>query len=180
MAYTRAQMMESRAEGRKLTEALSKGWRPDPVAVPIQLQRGESCYAYTSAQIWQYLEGDSTYIHKSRGGFGLLGAALVTGTAIGNSARKSKAAREAAPRFRAVDQGQLFLTDRRFAFQGQTQWTDIWFDDIRMSTCDGTSITLHISGAPPTQLHTWPIDYHFALFHFLSNGNIIQIPADAG
>lgn len=180
MPYTRAQMQESRAEGRKLTEALAKGWRPDPVSVPLQLQRGESCYAYNSAQIWQYLEGDGTYIHKSRGGFGLMGAALVAGTALGNSARKSKAAQEAAPRFRPVDQGQLYLTDRRFAMQGQMQWTDIWFDDIRMSSCDDSSITLQLSGLPATQLHTWPIDYYFALFYFLSNGNIIQIPEETG
>ena len=33
-------------------------------------------------------------------------------------------------------------------------------------------------GRSPHPLHTWPIDYYFALFHFLSNGNIIQIPAD--
>jgi len=180
MAYTRAQMMESRAEGRKLTEALAKGWRPEPVAVPMQLQRGESCFASNSAQIWQYLEGDGSYIHKSRGGFGLLGVAVVAGTAMGNSARKARAAKEAAPRFRPIDQGQLFLTDRRFAFNGQAEWIDIWFDNIRMSSCDGTSITLQISGAAPAQLHTWPIDYYFALFHYLSNGNIIQIPADAG
>ncbi len=180
MPYTRAQMQESRAEGRKLTEALAKGWRPDPVSVPLQLQRGESCYAYNSAQIWQYLEGDSTYIHKSRMGFGIMGAALVAGTALGNSARKSKAAKEAAPRFRPVDQGQLYLTDRRFAMQGQVQWTDIWFDDIRMSSCDGSSITLQLSGLPATQLHTWPIDYYFALFHFLSVGSIIQIPEETG
>lgn len=178
MPYTRAQIVESRAEGRKLTEALSTGWQPDPVAVPIQLQRGESCYAYNAAQLWQYLEGDGTYIHKSGGGFGLLGVAFAAGTAIGNSARKSRAAREAAARFRPVDQGTLYLTDRRFAVQGQAQWTDLWFGELRMSSCDGSSITLHMSGLPPMQIHTWPIDYYFALFHFLSTGNIIQIPAD--
>lgn len=178
MPYTQAQMAESRAEARKLTEALTNGWRPKPMAVPLQLQRGESCFAHNDAQLWQYLEGDDTYIHKSRIGFGLLGAAVVAGTAIGNSARKSRAARESAVRFRPVDQGHLYLTDRRFALQGQYQWFDIWFDHIRMSSCDGTSITLQLSGQAPTQLHTWPIDYFFALFHFLSNGNIIQIPTD--
>jgi hypothetical protein len=107
-----------------------------------------------------------------------MGLAVVAGTAMGNSARKSRAAKEAAPRFRPVDQGHLYLTDRRFALQGQMQWTDIWFENIRMSSCDGTSITLQLSGAPATQVHTWPIDPYFVLFHFFSDGNIIQVPAD--
>jgi hypothetical protein len=178
MAYTREQTRESRAHARKLTEALSSGWRPEPVRTPIQLQRDEHCYAQSNAQLWQYLEGDSSYIHKSRGGFGLVGVALVAGTAAGNSSRKRRAAREAEPRFRPVDQGSFFLTDMRFAIQGQAQWTDLWYEDIRMSSCDGNSITLHIANMPPTQLHAWPIDYYFALYHFLTNGDIIEIPPD--
>jgi hypothetical protein len=129
-------------------------------------------------QIWQYLEGDGTYIHKSRMGFGLVGLAVVAGTAAGNSARKARAAREAAPQFRPVEQGPFSLTNMRFAVQGQSQWIDFWFENIRMSSCDSNSITLHVAGAPPAQLHMWPADYYFALYHFLANGEIIQIPDD--
>jgi hypothetical protein len=178
MPYTRAQIQESRAEGRKLTTALSNGWRPEPMRTPIQLQPNEDCYAQGNMQIWQLLEGDGTYVHKSRGGFGLLGLAVVAGTAAGNSARKSRAARQAAPRFRPIEQGPFFLTNMRFAVQGQSEWVDLWFQNIRMSSCDGTSITVHIVGAPPTQLHMWPVDYYFALYHFLANGDIIEIPDD--
>jgi len=178
MTYTHAQIKESRAEARRLTEGLSNGWRPEPIRTPIQLQPNERCYAHSNAQLWQYLEGDGSYIHKSRGGFGLLGMALVAGTVAGNSARKKQAAREAAPKFRPADQGHLFLTDMRFAIQGQMQWIDLWYENIRMSSCDGTSITLHIADLPPTQLHVWPIDYYFALYHFLANGDIIEIPPD--
>jgi len=178
VTYTRAQVIESRGHARKLTSALSGGWRPEPIGTPIQLGPGERCYAQAEAQLWQYLEGDGSYIHKSRGGLGLLGMAVVAGTAAGNSSRKRRAAREAAPRFRPVDQGSFFLTDRRFAVQGQTQWVDLWFENIRMSSCDGTSITLHIANLAPTQVHVWPIDYYFALYHFLANGDIIEIPPD--
>ena len=178
MPYTRAQMMESRAEGRKLTEALSKAGSQIQSPFRSSCSGGKAATRTTARRLWQYLEGDGTYIHKSRRRFRPAGGGPRAGTAIGNSARKSSAAREAAARFRPVDQGQLYLTDRRFAVQGQAQWTDLWFDELRMSSCDGSSITLHMSGLPPMQMHTWPIDYYFALFHFLSTGNIIQIPAD--
>ena len=178
MAHTREQTRESRAHARKLTEALSSGWRPEQVRTPIRLQSNEHCYAQSNAQLWQYLEGDSSYIHKSRIGFGLLGMAVVAGTAAGNSSRKRRAAREAAPQFRLVDQGAFFLTDMRLAIQGQMQWIDLWYENIRMSSCDGISITFHIADAPPTQLHVWPIDYYFALYHFFANGDIIEIPPD--
>jgi hypothetical protein len=178
VVYTQTQIKESRGEGRRLTEGLSRGWRPEPIRVPIQLQPGEHCYAHGNAQVWQFLEGDSSYVHKSRLGFGLVGMAMVAGTAVGNTARKSRAAKEAAPRFRPVEQGPFYLTDRRFAIQGQTQWVDLWFSEIRMASCDSVGITLHISGLPPTQLQMWPIDYFFALYHFLANGEIIEIPPD--
>ena len=70
------------------------------------------------------------------------------------------------------------MTDMRFAVQGQTQWVDLWYQNIRMSSCDGTSITIHITDIPPTQLHVWPTDYYFALYHFLANNKIIEIPPD--
>lgn len=176
MPYSQDQIKQSRAEGRKLTEALRSGWRPAAISVPVRLAPGESCYAQGPVQIWQYLEGDGTYIHKSRIGFGLLGAAVVAGTAAGNKARASRAAQEAAPRFRYVDEGHLYLTDRRFAFQGRMQWVDFWHESVRLATCDSTSITFQTAGSPATQFYIWPIDYFFALFHFLAYGEITQIP----
>jgi len=176
--YTPAQVNVSRAAARRLTAALAAGQRPQAIQVPFRLSDNETCYAQGPAQIWQFLEGDGTYVHKSRGGFGLVGLALVAGTAVGNNARRSRASREAVPRFRPVDQGTMYLTDRRFVIQGQTQWTDIWHENIRVANCDGNSITFELSGAPPMQLHIWPIDYHYALFHYLAYNDIISIPPD--
>ena len=178
MSYTREQVKASRAEGRKLTAALAAGQRPTAKTVPFRLSPDEACYAEGPAQLWQFLEGDGTYVHKSGGGFGLLGLAVVAGTAAGNRARRSRAGREAAPRFRPVDEGTVYVTDKRFVIHGQTQWTDLWFENIRVATCDGTSITFELSGAPPMQLHVWPIDYYFALFHFLAYNDIIEVPPD--
>lgn len=178
MAIARDQVIASRAEARKLTAALSAGQRPTVQPVPFRLTPGEACYAQGPAQLWQFLEGDGTYVHKSRGGFGLLGLALVAGTAAGNARRRSRAEQEAAPQFRPVDQGTIYLTDKRFTLQGQAQWTDITFENVRVARCDSVSITFELFGAPPLKVLAWPIDYYFALFHFLAYNDIIQIPSD--
>lgn len=180
MPYTRDQVKASRAEARKLTAALAAGEKPQAITVPFRLTPGETCYAQGQAELWQYLEGDGTYIHKSRGGFGLVGLAVVAGTAAGNRSRRQRAEQEAAPRFRPVDGGTIYLTDKRFLLQGQTQWTDLWHENVRASNCDGSSIIFQLSGAPPIQLFAWPIDYYLALFHFLAYNDILRIPADEG
>jgi len=51
---------KSRAEARRLAEALQNGWRPTALTVPIQLGPGEYCYSVGNAQVWQFLEGDGT------------------------------------------------------------------------------------------------------------------------
>ena len=180
MSYTPAQINESRAHARKLSASLAAGQRPQAIQVPFRLADGETCYAQGSAQLWQFLEGDGTYVHKSRGGFGLVGLALVAGTAVGNSKRRARAGREAAPRYRPVDEGVVYLTDRRFLVQGQMQWTDIWYGNIRVASCNGFSITFELSGASPMQLHVWPIDYYYVLFHYLAYNDVLQVPPDVG
>jgi hypothetical protein len=86
-------------------------------------------------------------------------AARLTSNILGNQARKAKAAREAAPQWRLVDQGTLYLTNRRFAVQGQVQWHDLWFQHVRISDCDGQIIRLEMSGSPPTALEILGPDY---------------------
>ena len=79
-----------------------------------------------------------------------------------------------------MDEGTIYLTDQRFVLQGRMQWTDFWHENVRVATCDGSSITLELSGAPPVKLHVWPIDYYIVLFHYLAYNNIIEIPPDPG
>jgi hypothetical protein len=148
------------------------------MAVPIQLAPGEQCYAQGVGQIFVFQEGDPSYVHKSAFGFGLTGLAMVAGTAIGNSNRRARAEREAAPAFRPADYGPLYVTDQRFAIQGQRQWIDLWYHNVRMTSCDGSGILFRMADLPPMQVEVWPVDYFFALFHFLANGNVIQIPDD--
>ena len=164
-----AHVKSSRSEGRKLSVALASGWRPTGIAVPIQLRPGEVCYAHGQVQLWQFLEGDGSYIHKTRFGLSAVGLAMAAGTVAGNAARKSRAAREAEARFRPVDDGVLYLTDMRFAIHGRMQWTDLWYEDIRMVSCDSVGLTVQASGIPAIQLFSWPIDYFFVLYHYLAN-----------
>jgi hypothetical protein len=178
VASTPDYVKSSRAEGRKLSKALSDGWRPSGQNVPIQLRPGENCYGQGKTRVWQFLEGDGSYLHKTRFGFSAVGVAMAAGTVVGNTARKARAAREAAPRFRQVDEGPFYLTDMRFAIQGKMQWTDLWYNEIRMIDCDSASITINASGIPPIKIDAWPADYFYVLYHFLVNDKIIQVPPD--
>jgi len=166
---------ESLSIGQELVRSLSAGWQPPPIAPPFHLPPSESCYSSHQAQLLQMLEGDDTYVHKSRGGYGMVGLAAVAATAVGNSARRRRAEREAAARFRPVDQGTLHVTNRRFALQGRTQWVDLWYSDIRMSYCDGAAVTLELSSIPPIQLHAWPAFAVFVMFRYLAYGEVVQL-----
>jgi hypothetical protein len=62
--------------------------------------------------------------------------------------------------------------------QGRMQWADLWFQDIRMITCDSAGITIQSSGNPPIQLYALPIDYFFVMYHFVANHHVIEVPPD--
>jgi hypothetical protein len=42
---------KSRVEARNLAEALSTGWQPSTLVVPIQLGPGEQCYSRGKVQL---------------------------------------------------------------------------------------------------------------------------------
>jgi hypothetical protein len=162
------------AAGDRLADGLSSGWRPPEMRAPFHLGPNESCFSQENTEVLQYLEGDGTYTHTSASGSGAIGVALVVGSMIGNHARRQRAASEAAPRFRVVDGGRMYLTNRRFSVQGQHQWIDLWFEDIRMSSCDGASVNLTMGSIPAVALRVWPAPYHFALFRWLAHGEIVR------
>jgi hypothetical protein len=160
--------------GQELVAALKAGWRPSPRPAPFHLPAGEVCYSQHAAQVSQLLEGDGTYLKKSTFGIGLVPFAMMATNAVGNSARKHRAAREAAPRFRPIDAGPLYLTNKRLAIQGQ-QWIDLWYDDIRMSYVDESAVTLELAGSTPVQLQTWPAYWVFAMLRFVAHGEIVEL-----
>lgn len=166
---------QSLAAGQQLTGALARGWRPAPIRVPFHLPPGECCYSHHQGDIAQLLAGDGTYVKKSTFGIGVLPFAMMAANAVGNSHRRNAAAREAMPRFRLLDSGNVYLTDRRLAIQGRMGWIDVWYQDIRMSYCDGIAVRLEMAGAPPLRLCAWPAYWIYAMIRFMSLGEIVDL-----
>ncbi|MEU9406847.1 hypothetical protein AB0E08_14350 [Streptomyces sp. NPDC048281] len=162
------------AAAERLAQGLTSGWRPEAMQVPVHLASGEGCFAHENAQVLQFLEGDGTYLHKTSFGFSLVGLAMTMGTAIGNQARRRRAMQEAEGRFRPVDGGRMYMTNHRIAVQGRHQWIDLWFEDIRMSSCDTSCVYLTMGHTPPVALRVWPAPYHFTLYRWLAHGEIVH------
>ncbi len=173
---------ESRRYGRELAIAFSQGASPQPVAVPIHLQPGEACFGQVPVTVVQWLEGDDSYIRKSGGymlgggGVGVLwNTARLTANVVGNKSRKKAAEREAAGAWRPVEQGQLYLTNRRFAIAG-SQWIDLWYSEIRTSDVSFGCIRMQISGMPSTALDIPHVDYWFVMYSMLAHGRVMMPP----
>jgi hypothetical protein len=177
------QIDASRRAGRELAQAFIAGARPTPVQVRLALQPGEFCVGQVPVAVLQWLESDGAYMHKSGGwmiGGGVVGtmlsAAVITTNVVGNQARKSRAAQEAAAQWRQIDSGHLFVTNRRFCIQGATQWNDIWFHHVRMSDCDSQAMILQLDGNPPTALTVPAADYWFVMFNKLAYDKVMMPP----
>ena len=164
----------SLAAGQELVAALRGGWTPTPQPSPFHVRPGEACYSSHRARVSQMLEGDGSYVKKSTFGIGLVPFAMMASNAVGNSVRKHRAAREAEARFRPIDAGALYLTNKRLAIQGQ-QWHDIWYDDMRMSYASEQAIILELAGGPPVQLETWPAYWVFDMLRFVAHGEIVEL-----
>jgi hypothetical protein len=178
---------QSRRAGRELAAAFADGSQPRAVSARVALYPGEFCAGVTTARILQWLGSEGEYYKKSGGymfGGGGVGVAYnafrLTSNLVGNKARKAKAAREAAFKWRAVEQGNVFLTNRRFCIQGGSQWIDLWHSEIRMAHCNGEAIELEISERPRTALQMCLADYWFVMFNKLAYDRILLPPAANG
>jgi hypothetical protein len=165
---------DSRTTGQELVASLRSGWRPTPMEPPFRVEPGEVCYSAHDVQVLQSLEGDGAWVKKRTYGIGLIPFAMMAGNAVGNSARKRAAARDAQAVFRPVDGGRLFVTSERLAIQGH-QWIDVWYRNIRNSYCDEGAITLELSGSSPVQLRTWPAYWVFAMMRFVAWGEVVSL-----
>jgi hypothetical protein len=178
---------ESRHAGRELAITFASGAQPKPVHVGLSLYPGEFCVGFIAGLVLQWLDNDVEYTKKSGGymlGGGGVGIAYnatrLTSNLLGNGIRKARARHQAAFRWRTVDQGNIFITNRRFAIQGAAQWIDLWYEDIRMADCNGQAIELQISGVPRTALQIWPPDYWFVMFNKLAYDRVFLPPAASG
>lgn len=182
---TATALAESRKAGRELAQAFNQGAQPQEVPVGIVLPAGEFCVGVTAGSVLEWADSEGQYMKKSGGyvfgggGFGMaFNAARLTTNVMGNSIRKARAGREATFQWRPLDQGRLFVTNRRFAIQGASQWIDLWYQDIRMADCNGRAIELEMSGSPRTALEIPVPDYWFVMFNKLAYDRIVMAPED--
>jgi hypothetical protein len=175
----------SRKAGRELAQALNQGAQPQEVPVGIALPAGEFCVGVTAVSVLEWADSEGQYMKKSGGyvlgggGIGLaFNAARLTTNLVGNGIRKSRADREAAFQWRPLDEGRLFVTNRRFAIQGARQWIDLWYQDIRMANCNGRAIELEMAGNPRTALVIPTPDYWFVMFYKLAYDRVVMPPDD--
>ena len=182
---TATALAESRKAGRELAHAFNQGAQPQEISVDIVLPAGEFCVGVTAGSVLEWADSEGQYMKKSGGyvfgggGFGMaFNAARLTTNLMGNSIRKGRAGREAAFQWRPLDQGRLFVTNRRFAIQGARQWIDLWYQSIRMANCNGRAIELEMSGSPSTALEIPAPDYWFVMFNKLAYDRIVMPPED--
>jgi hypothetical protein len=186
MAYSTATALaESRKAGRELAHAFNQGAQPQAVSASIVLVAGEFCVGVTAGSVFEWADSDGQYVKKGGGyvfgggGFGMaFNAARLTTNVMGNSIRKARAGREATFQWRPLDQGQLFITNRRFAIQGARQWIDLWYQNVRLADCNGRAIELEMSGSPRTALQIPAPDYWFVMFNKLAYDRIVMPPDD--
>jgi hypothetical protein len=171
------ELEESRTAGRELALAIKNGTDIPTVPCPIRLQPGERCFGAGDVGVMQHLSAEVEWTQKRGGGWGI-GSMLVMGAAnaVGNSSRKAAARRQAAPQWRPVDRGPMWLTNQRFAIQG-SNWIDLWHTNVNLSQCDGLTIELHLSGLPPTRLRTSFADWWYVMFQWVAFG-ILTMPEE--
>ena len=173
--YTKgaAAVISASPTGFDLAKWLRSGWTPTPIQAPFPLQPDETCVGVVDGVVEQWLEGDGSYVHKSvawAGGVGGLALGAAT-SAIGNARRRAKAAKEAAERWRAVDNPRIYITNQRFAMQGR-QWVDLWYPTLRTVTYDQAGVVVQTAGASAMRLRMLPPDYWFVLLRHLAYGEI--------
>ncbi|MGK5682413.1 hypothetical protein [Actinoplanes sp. URMC 104] len=174
---------ESRRSGRQLAGAFNGGAEPQPINSRVALQRGEHCYGEIPAHVYQFLEGDGSYMKRSGGwtmGGGVFGAMIsavnVTSNAVGNARRRAQAARDAQGQWQHVESGTIYLTNRRWSINTGSTWHDWWFNGVRMSDCDGKMITLELVDLPRTGLVTPHPDYWYVMFSKLAYDRVHMPP----
>lgn len=159
---------DSRVAGRQLTAAIQRGEPIHTIACPMRLQPGEHCVGTSQVGLMQFVGADVTWTEKRGGGWGI-GSMLVMGAvnAVGNSRRETEARRKAAPQWRLVDTGQMWLTNVRFAVQG-SEWINLWHENIDATNCDGLSIEVHYAGMPPTRIRINYADWWFVMLNWVA------------
>jgi hypothetical protein len=147
----------------ELAMTLAAGERPGPTyqapsAFPPRFATDETFWVSGGFALSRWFApGDGSYESRTTfiGGGGLLGVALgaatLTGSAVGNARRRRAAAEAAIPRWNVVDQGFLWVTERGVYLQslraGVTAWD--WWSIHTAEMVAPATVQLQADGTDP-------------------------------
>jgi len=170
----------------ELTAHLSAGrFLPVVADSGITLVEGECLHYEVPYGAWVFCGADVQYSksYLAVGGGSVLGVAALGatlgGSALFNQHKKSRAAAQAAPQWRFVENGVLHITNGRFGMAGQTGWRDIWFDHIRKIEIYPDGLVVYLDGAEPLKIGGIAPYWLWAVYTWLTRGQIVQMPYDA-
>ena len=174
---------ESILAAAEFSAGLRAGCRPNPIPAAIQLFENEQVYADAPVQVVQFAEAEVTYQQQNNIYFGESASEMI-GFAVGqhlvNRSQQRKAEAMAAAQWRVVDEGNVYLTNGRFACALRQQWVDLWYQELRASQCDGDGVILWYEGMPPTKLRFAHPEWMWVMFRHLAYGEAawVEVPPE--
>ncbi|MGH2965124.1 MAG: hypothetical protein ACRDMH_07060 [Solirubrobacterales bacterium] len=161
-----------------LSDSLNSGGRLQPISGSITLPAGELLYAQAEVECFQHVPVDIDYREPGLFVFGdpdFVAGALLTALFLRHR-RRRQLKKLAAPQWRSVDSGTLYLTSRRLVLQGQQGWVNFWFQPtLRESQLDSKTLSLSFDDAPPTRFVTPEAPRLFVLLRRLVNHETASI-----
>jgi hypothetical protein len=161
-------------------ESLRRGGVPEPVQAPILLGEGERAYARIPVSVDHFAAADAIYTQ----GFLLAGgsvaglAATAIGSAMFNASARSKAQAAASPQWRAVDTGELFLTNQRMAVRGNQGFWEYWYPGIQSVEQDPAGMVLWTREMATTRLRVTVPEWLAVAYAWFAHGVAAEIPLD--
>lgn len=161
-------------------ESVRRGGVPEPVHAPILLDEGEHAYARIGVAVDHFATADVNYSQ----GFLLAGGSVpgltvsAIGSAIFNANAASKARAAAAPQWRVVDTGELFMTNKRIAVRGRHGFWEYWYPGIQSVEQDPAGMVLWTREMPTTRLRVGVPEWLAVAYSWFAHGVAAEIPLD--
>jgi hypothetical protein len=108
----------------------------------------------------------------------LLVAATIGGSLLYNAHQRNLAERAAAIQWRTINEGAVFLTNRRICLQGRVTWVDLDYEAVRSLEALPDGVVLHQSGRPPLKLVTSWLEYFYVMLSSLALGRKVKVELD--
>jgi len=162
----------------KMVQHIRDGNYPPEINSTILLRRDESEFASFPASTYGYTGAEVMVPGSAWLAFGspLFMIGTLAGSAAFNSARKRKAARQAAPQWRLDNQGSLHVTSERLALQGIHGWVDLWYEHFRAVEVTQIGLVFHYADWPMMRLDCAAPVWTWMMVHYLGFDRLVDIP----